>query len=63
VDTKSLKIDIDYFRSKYYGRALKNLDASVIIEELIGILRKNQVKVPYNITLLVRGMVAVEGLG
>lgn len=63
VDTKSLKIDVDFFRSKYYGRVFKNIDASVIIEELIGILRKNQVKVPYNITLLIRGMVAVEGFG
>ncbi|AKB28046.1 ABC1 family protein [Methanosarcina siciliae T4/M] len=63
VDTKVLKVDFDYFRSKYYGRALKNLDASVIIEELIEVLRMNQVKVPYNITLLVRGTLAVEGFG
>jgi ubiquinone biosynthesis protein len=61
VDTKALEMDFDYFRSKYYGRSLKNLNASEIIDELTGILRKNQVKVPYNITLLVRGTLAVEG--
>ena len=61
VDTKSFKVDIEYFRSKYYGRALKHIDPSVIIEELIGILRKNRVKLPYNITLLVRGTITVEG--
>jgi len=42
---------------------LKNIDASVIIEELIGILRKNQVKVPYNITLLIRGWWQLRDLG
>ena len=63
VDTRSLKVDIEYFRSKYYGRAPKNLDASVVIEELIGILREHQVTIPHNIALLVRGIVAVEGFG
>lgn len=63
VDTRSLKVDIEYFLSKYYGRAQKNLDAPVIIEEFIGILREHQVIIPHNIALLVRGMVAVEGFG
>ncbi len=63
VDTRSLKVDIEYFRSKYYGRAPKNLEASIIIEELISILREHQVVVPHNIALLVRGIVAVEGFG
>ncbi|MDQ1251918.1 MAG: ubiquinone biosynthesis protein [Euryarchaeota archaeon] len=61
VDIRSLKADIDYFRSKYYGRAPKNIEASAAIEELIGILRKHQVTIPHNIALLVRGIVAVEG--
>ncbi len=63
VDTRSLKVDLESFRSRYYGKALKNLDASVIIEELIGILREHQVTIPHNIALLVRGIVAVEGFG
>jgi ubiquinone biosynthesis protein len=62
-DTRSLKGDIEAFRSKYYGKALKKLDASIIIEELIGILREHQVTIPHNIALLVRGIVAVEGFG
>jgi Predicted unusual protein kinase len=61
VDTRSLKADLESFRSKYYGKSLKNLDTSVIIEELIGILRDHQVTIPHNIALLVRGIVAVEG--
>jgi ubiquinone biosynthesis protein len=63
VDTRSLKADIEYFRSKYYGRAQKNLDASVTIEEFIGILREHKIVIPHNVALLVRGMVAVEGFG
>ncbi len=61
VDIRSLKDDIDYFRAKYYGRAPKNIEASILIEELIGILREHQVTIPHNIALLVRGIVAVEG--
>ena len=61
VDTRSLKADIEYFRSKYYGRAPKNIETSVVIEELIGVLREHQVTIPHNIALLVRGIVAVEG--
>lgn len=60
-DTRSFKTDIENFRSKYYGRVLKHIDPSAIIEELVGILRKNRVKLPYNITLLVRGVITVEG--
>jgi len=63
VDTRSLKVDIEAFRSKYYGKALKNLDASAVIEDLIGVLREHQVTIPHNIALLVRGIVAVEGFG
>ena len=61
VDTRSFKVDIENFRSKYYGRVLKHIDPSAIIEELVGILRKNRVNLPYNITLLVRGVITVEG--
>lgn len=62
-DTRSLKVDIESFRSKYYGKSLKKLEASIIIEEVIGILRNHQVTIPHNIALLARGIVAVEGFG
>jgi ubiquinone biosynthesis protein len=62
-DTRSLKVDIENFLSKYYGRAQKNIDASVIIEEFISILREHQVIIPHNIALLVRGTTVVEGFG
>jgi ubiquinone biosynthesis protein len=63
IDTRSLKADIDYFLSKYYGRTQKNLDAAVILEEFIGILREHKIKIPHNVALLVRGTVAVESFG
>lgn len=61
VDTRSLIADIDYFRSKYYGRSPKNIEASIVIEELIDVLREHKVTIPHNIALLVRGIMAVEG--
>ena len=63
VDIVSLKADVEYFRTKYYGRPLKDFDTHVIIEELIGILRKHQVQIPSNLALLARAVLTVEGFG
>lgn len=62
-DIRSLKTDVEYFRTKYYGRPLKDLDTKVIIEELTGILRKHQVQIPSNLALLGRALLTVEGFG
>jgi ubiquinone biosynthesis protein len=63
VDIVSLKADVEYFRTKYYGRPLKDLDTQAIIEELTGILRKHQVQIPSNLALLARAVLTVEGFG
>lgn len=63
VDITSLKADVGYFRTKYYGRPLKDLDTHAILEELTGILRKHQVQIPSNLALLARAVLTVEGFG
>lgn len=63
VDITSLKTDVGYFRTKYYGRPLKDLDTHSILEELTGILRKHQVQIPSNLALLARAVLTVEGFG
>jgi ubiquinone biosynthesis protein len=63
VDITSLKADVEYFRAKYYGRPLKDLDTHAIIEELTGILRKHQVQIPSNLALLAKAVLTVEGFG
>ncbi|WP_406660682.1 AarF/ABC1/UbiB kinase family protein [Methanolobus sp. ZRKC3] len=63
VDMQSLKIDIDHLLYKYYGRSLKQLNTASILEEMIGMLRKHQVRVPSNVALLSKGVMTVEGFG
>jgi ubiquinone biosynthesis protein len=63
VDMQSLKVDIDHMLYKYYGRSLKQLDSAFILEEMLGMLRKHQVRVPANIALLSKGAMTVEGFG
>ena len=61
VDIASLKIDIDHLLYKYYGRALSQLNTALILEEMIGLLRKYQVRVPANVALLSKGAMTIEG--
>ncbi|MDI3539051.1 MAG: ubiquinone biosynthesis protein [Methanolobus sp.] len=63
VDIQSLKIDIDHLLYKYYGRSVKQLDTAAILQEMVGLLRKHQVRVPSNIALLSKGAMTVEGFG
>ncbi|WP_094227722.1 ABC1 kinase family protein [Methanolobus psychrotolerans] len=61
VDIALLKIDIDHLLYKYYGRALSQLNTALILEEMINLLRKYQIKIPANIALLSKGAMTIEG--
>ncbi len=61
VDIASLKIDIDNLLYKYYGRSLSQLNTALILEEMINVLRKYQVRVPANVALLSKGAMTIEG--
>lgn len=63
VDMQALKIDIDHLLYKYYGRSIKQIDSAFVLEEMLSMLRKHQVKVPSNIALLSKGAMTVEGFG
>ncbi|WP_406670401.1 AarF/ABC1/UbiB kinase family protein [Methanolobus sp. ZRKC4] len=61
VDIALLKIDIDNLLYKYYGRSLSQLNTALILEEMINVLRKYQVRVPANVALLSKGAMTIEG--
>ena len=63
VDVPELKVDLEYLLDKYYGRSLKQLDASTMMVEMIGVLRKHQAKVPASVALLSKGVVTISGFG
>ncbi len=61
VDIASLKIDVDHLLYKYYGRTANQLNTALILEEMINLLRKYQVRVPANVALLSKGAMTIEG--
>lgn len=63
MDVKELKIEIKDFIDKYYGVPLKQLKISVIIEEILEIMIHHQIKIPSDLTLLVKSLVTIEGVG
>jgi ubiquinone biosynthesis protein len=62
-DLSALKIDIDQLIYKYYGRPLRQLNTALILEEMINLLRKYQVRVPSNVALLSKGAMTAESFG
>jgi ubiquinone biosynthesis protein len=62
-DLSALKMDIDQLIYKYYGRPLRQLNTALILEEMINLLRKYQVRVPSNIALLSKGAMTAESFG
>ncbi len=63
VNIPALKTDLEYMLDTYYGRSLKQLDASTMMVETISVLRKHQVKVPASIALLSKGIMTISGFG
>ncbi len=63
VDLPALKTDLEYLLDKYYGRSLKQLDASTMMIEMISVLRRHQARVPASVALLSKGVVTISGFG
>lgn len=63
VNVLELRVDLEYLLDKYYGRSLKQLDASTMMVEMIGVLRKHQARVPASVALLSKGVMTISGFG
>ncbi len=63
MDLEELKIEISDFVDKYYGVPLKQLEIGAIIEEILGLMIRHQIKIPSDLTLLVKSLVTIEGIG
>ena len=63
MDLEELKIEISDFVDKYYGVPLKQLEIGAIIEEILRIMIRHQIKIPSDLTLLVKSLVTIEGIG
>jgi ubiquinone biosynthesis protein len=54
--------DIDYLLSSYISTSLRNIKMSSMLEEIFDAAKRNNIKLPKELTLLIRSMIIVEGV-
>jgi ubiquinone biosynthesis protein len=59
----ALRSDINGFVSQYYEVPLQELQVSGLLKELFEIFRAHQMTLPSNLSLMLKALVTVEGLG
>ena len=54
--------DVEYLYNKYFTISVKNIKLSIILEEVMEIAKKNNLKLPSEFTMLIRSMIILEGI-
>ncbi len=54
--------DVEYLYNKYFTISIKNIKLSIILEEVMEIAKKNNLKLPSEFTMLIRSMIILEGI-
>lgn len=62
VNRNVLHEDIDYLFQNYLSTSLKNIKVSVLLKEIFEIAKRNNIQLPKELVLLIRGMVILEGV-
>ncbi len=62
VDRNNLYEDIDYLLSCYMSTSLKNIKMSQMLQEVFQCAKDNNIKLPKDLTMLIRSLVIVEGV-
>ncbi|MFD3155332.1 ABC1 kinase family protein [Haloimpatiens sp. FM7330] len=62
VDRNNLYEDIDYILASYLNTNLQNIKISVLLQEIFDACKRNNIQLPKDLTLLIRGMVIIEGV-
>ena len=63
VDRPLLQIDMRDFVSNYYGVELERLNVGRLLSDFVGILSNHGIRCPGSLMLLIRCLVALEGVG
>lgn len=63
VDVDSLTIDVENFIHQYHGISLKEVDITALFSDLTTLLRDHQLKLPPDLTLLIKALITLEGMG
>ncbi|URZ02741.1 ABC1 kinase family protein [Clostridium felsineum] len=62
VDRNQLYEDIDYIFASYLSTSLENIKISQLIQEVFDCSKRNNIRVPKDLIILVRGFVIIEGV-
>lgn len=63
IDMPLLRADIRDFLGSYYGVPLDRVDVGRLLEDFLGVLTTHQIRIPGDLSLLIRATVALEGSG
>lgn len=63
IDTQSLKVDIKEMIDRYYDKPLKEIKLGELINQLVEISIKYQIKMPAEFALLGKSLLTIEGIG
>ena len=62
VNKNKLYEDIEYLFSKYISLSLNNIQISILIEEIFNCAKDNNIKLPKDLTLLIKSLIIMEGV-
>jgi len=62
-DESALRADIQDLLDRYYGASLRDISLGRVMRELLAVSRRHQIAVPAGLSMLMRGVATVEGLG
>ncbi len=63
IDRPLLRIDMRDFVSNYYGVELERLNVGHMLSDFVGLLGQHGIRCPGSLTLLIRALVTLEGIG
>jgi len=63
LDELALRADIQDLLDRYYGASLRDMSLGRVMRELLLVSRRHRLAVPAGLSLLMRGVATVEGLG
>jgi ubiquinone biosynthesis protein len=63
VDESALRADIQDLLDRYYGASLRDMSLGRVMRELLAVSRRHRIAVPTGLSMLMRGIATVEGLG
>ena len=53
---------VEYLYNKYFTISIKNIKLSIILEEVMDVAKKNNLRLPSEFTMLIRCMIILEGI-